>query len=137
MQLKISKFFKCDSHSIISSPAAHHNDDDLSNWDWENKQYYIFNTYRRTRQNPNPNPNPVASLSTIIGKPVVKNKKRSYVQFHLDFGQSDFLLRVCSTCGFQFTPGNEEDEKSHTRFHKRFTQGIQFRVISPFSNLYY
>ncbi|XP_004488778.1 protein CHROMOSOME TRANSMISSION FIDELITY 7-like isoform X2 [Cicer arietinum] len=126
MQLKISNFFKCPSNSTPTPTSLaydDHHDNDLSNWDWENKQHHILNTYRRTRNNPKP----VASPSTIIRKPVVKNKKRSYAQFHLDFGQSDFLLRACSTCGVEFTPGNVEDEKSHAQFHKRYTQGIQFR----------
>jgi hypothetical protein len=94
---------------------------------FENKQHHVFNTYHQTQKNPKP----VASTSTIIRKPVVKNKKRSYAQLHLEFGQSNFLLRACSTCGVQFAPGNVEDEKYHSQFHKRYTQGIQFRVTYP------
>jgi N-acetyltransferase len=139
MQLKINNFFKSPSGSTPApATAVDDGDDDLSNWDWENKQNCIINTYHRTRRNPNPNLNSIPSPSTVIEKPVVKNKKRSYAQFHLEFGQSDFLLRACSICSVEFTPGNVEDEKSHAQFHKQFTQGIQFRVInSPFSNLYY
>ena len=68
------------------------------------------------------------SESTIMGKTIIKNKKRSYAQFHLDFGQSDFLLHTCSTCGVKYAPGDAEDEKTHKEFHKNYTNGIQFKV---------
>lgn len=68
--------------------------------------------------------------STITGRTVVKNKKRNYAQFHLDFGQSDFLLHNCSTCGVKFAPGDAEDEKAHKEFHKNYTQGVTFKVHS-------
>ncbi|KAI3903308.1 hypothetical protein MKW98_031962, partial [Papaver atlanticum] len=55
------------------------------------------------------------------------NKKRSYVQFHLELGQSDFLLHTCSTCGFNYAIGDEGDEKVHKEFHKTYTHGIQFK----------
>ncbi|KHN02168.1 N-acetyltransferase ESCO2 [Glycine soja] len=112
MQSKISAFFK--STTSDSSSVSADNDDDLSIW--EKQQHHIINTY--TRRPPNPN---------AVIPSVVKNKKRSYAQFHLDFGQSDFLLRACSTCGINFTPGDPDDEKSHNHFHKSYTQGIQFR----------
>jgi len=117
MQSKISAFLRSTPDS--SSP---NNDHDLSTW--ENQQHHIINTYTRRRPNPDP--------GTSDPKPstLVKNKKRSYAQFHLDFGQSDFLLRSCSTCGIKFTPGDPQDEKSHNEFHKSYTQGIQFRVSS-------
>ena len=132
MQYKISAFFKPPSPSASASSVSlpHDNEDQLSTW--ENKQHHIFITYRkRTR----PNPNTVCSSSkpestTITGTTVVKNKKRSYAQFHLDFGQSDFLLRTCSTCGLKFTPGDADGEKSHKDFHKRYTHGVQFRVTT-------
>ena len=57
------------------------------------------------------------------------NKKRSYAQFHLELGQSDFLLHSCSTCGFKYAPGDEGDEKVHKEFHKNYTHGIQFKVL--------
>lgn len=66
--------------------------------------------------------------STISGKTVVKNKKRSYAQYHLDLGQSDFNFHSCSTCGFKFSPGHEDDEKSHKAFHKDYTHGVPFKV---------
>lgn len=139
MQSKLSKFFKSSSDSTpppAAAAAADDGDHDLANWNWENNQHHIINTYTRTRRNPNPIPSP----PTLNEKPiVVKNKKRSYAQFHLELGQSDFLLRACSTCGIEFTPGDVEDEKLHAQFHKRYTQGIQFRVTKlkfPFSDLY-
>lgn len=61
-------------------------------------------------------------------KIVVKNKKRNYAQYHLLFGQSDFLLHFCSTCGIKYARGDEDDEKSHNIFHKKYTCGIQFKV---------
>lgn len=65
---------------------------------------------------------------TISGSTVNKNKKRSYAQFHLELGQSDFLLRTCSACGIKYAPGDEEDEKSHMIFHKNYTHGVPFKV---------
>ncbi|KAE8676539.1 Protein CHROMOSOME TRANSMISSION FIDELITY 7 [Hibiscus syriacus] len=56
------------------------------------------------------------------------NKKRNYAQFHLELGQSNFLLHGCSTCGLKYSSGDEADEKNHTVFHKNFTLGIQFKV---------
>lgn len=66
----------------------------------------------------------------------VLNKKRSYAQFHLDLGQSDFLLRTCTTCGFKYAAGEEGDEKVHKTFHKDHTLGIQFKVLIKGGNLY-
>lgn len=66
--------------------------------------------------------------STSSGK--VLNKKRSYAQFHLDLGQSDFNLRTCNVCGVKYAPGEEGDEKEHRIFHKNYTQGVQFKVYS-------
>ncbi|GFS31126.1 protein CTF7 [Actinidia rufa] len=63
--------------------------------------------------------------STISSKNL--NKKRSYAQLYLDLGQSDFLLRTCSTCGFRYACGDEGDEKVHKDFHKDYTHGIQFK----------
>ncbi|MED6165720.1 hypothetical protein PIB30_102295, partial [Stylosanthes scabra] len=134
MQSKISSFFKSSSSSSSASasppkPLPHHNDDPLSAW--ENTRHHIFITYTKRTH---PNPNTASSSSSpstaaaITGTTVVKNKKRSYAQVHLDFGQSDFLLRTCSTCGFNFTPGDLDGEKSHNDFHKCYTQGIPFRV---------
>ena len=71
---------------------------------------------------------PKAMLPAVLGKTVVKNKKRSYAQFHLEFGQSDFVLHTCSTCGIKYVAGDEKDEKIHKGFHKDYTHGIQFKV---------
>ncbi|KAK8314040.1 hypothetical protein V6Z12_D01G147800 [Gossypium hirsutum] len=56
------------------------------------------------------------------------NKKRSYAQFHLELGQSDFLLHACSICGVKYPPRDEADERNHSIFHKNFTLGVQFRL---------
>lgn len=58
----------------------------------------------------------------------VLNKKRNYAQFHLELGQSDFLLHACKTCGFEYSKGDEGDEKVHKTFHKNYTHGIPFKV---------
>ncbi|RVW61457.1 Protein chromosome transmission fidelity 7 [Vitis vinifera] len=55
------------------------------------------------------------------------DKKRSYAQFHLELGQSDFLLHSCSTCGLKYSPGDEGDEQVHKAFHKNYNHGIQFK----------
>ncbi|PPD81430.1 hypothetical protein GOBAR_DD21637 [Gossypium barbadense] len=55
------------------------------------------------------------------------NKRRSYAQFHLELGQSDFLLHACSICGVKYSPGDEADERNHSIFHKNFTIGVQFK----------
>ena len=64
----------------------------------------------------------------VVKSEKVLNKKRKYAQYHLDLGQSDFLLRTCKTCGFKFAPGDEGDEKAHKEFHKNYTHGIGFKV---------
>ncbi|KAL0698160.1 hypothetical protein Bca4012_054282 [Brassica carinata] len=73
------------------------------------------------------------ALQECIGKPPRKgpktlNKKRSYTQFHLDLGQSDFLLRRCVECGATYAPGDDLDEKSHQSFHKEYMNGIPFKL---------
>jgi hypothetical protein len=73
--------------------------------------------------------NPFGNIRVLKPKSTInKNKKRSYAQFHLDLGQSDFTLRTCSTCGVKYAPGEEEDEKAHKAFHKVYTHGIPFKV---------
>ncbi|KAI4300558.1 hypothetical protein L6164_033925 [Bauhinia variegata] len=140
MQSKIGTFFKPSSVSAPKSveppPSTESDDDELAIW--ERKQYRFFNTYQRRHLSPNTGAAekeeitqmtkkalPVESI--ITGRTVIKNKKRSYAQFHLDFGQSDFLLRACSICGVKFSPGDAEDEKTHNEFHKNYTHGIQFK----------
>ncbi|XP_042455168.1 protein CHROMOSOME TRANSMISSION FIDELITY 7-like [Zingiber officinale] len=56
------------------------------------------------------------------------NKKRSYAQYHLELGQSDFLLRSYSVCGMMYAPGDESDEKLHGDFHKKYYEGIRFKA---------
>ncbi|CAO2831821.1 unnamed protein product [Amaranthus hypochondriacus] len=57
----------------------------------------------------------------------ILNKKRKYAQFHLELGQSDFLLHTCKICGIKYAKGDEIDEKVHTTFHKNYTHGIPFK----------
>ncbi|KAH7512247.1 protein CHROMOSOME TRANSMISSION FIDELITY 7 [Ziziphus jujuba] len=149
MQSKISAFFRSPSSSSSFSPAPKSpvpppiidaENDDLAIW--ENKDHQFFNTYSRRAPNlyrsdeepssqllKKPNSDNCFSKpeSTISGKTVIKNKKRSYAQFHLELGQSDFLLHTCSTCGIKYAPGDKEDEKAHKTFHKDYTHGIQFK----------
>lgn len=63
------------------------------------------------------------------------NKKRNYAQYHLELGQSDFLLHTCPTCQFKYACGDETDEKVHKEFHKNFCQGIAFKVSTLSSSL--
>nr|KJB31149.1 hypothetical protein B456_005G179000 [Gossypium raimondii]KJB31150.1 hypothetical protein B456_005G179000 [Gossypium raimondii] len=58
------------------------------------------------------------------------NKKRSYAQFHLELGQSDFLFHACSICGVKCSPGDEADERNHSIFHKNFSLGVQFKALA-------
>ncbi|XP_028547976.1 protein CHROMOSOME TRANSMISSION FIDELITY 7 isoform X2 [Dendrobium catenatum] len=55
------------------------------------------------------------------------SKKRRYEQYHLDFGQSDFILYSCSVCGLMYSRGVEEDERVHRKFHQDYDRGIQFK----------
>lgn len=71
----------------------------------------------------------VRSKQGTLSSGKVLNKKRSYAQYHLDFGQSDFNLRRCSTCWVKYAPGDEGDDKEHKIFHKNYTLGIQFKVV--------
>ncbi|KAL9230595.1 hypothetical protein vseg_005928 [Gypsophila vaccaria] len=60
-------------------------------------------------------------------KTTTTTKKRSYAQFHLELGQSDFLLHSCKVCGIKYAKGDEVDEKVHRNFHKNFTHGVSFK----------
>ncbi|KAH0434811.1 hypothetical protein IEQ34_026747 [Dendrobium chrysotoxum] len=69
------------------------------------------------------------------------SKKRRYEQYHLDFGQSDFILYSCSVCGLMYSRGVEEDERVHRKFHQDYDRGIQFKgwhneraVSDPWTN---
>ncbi|KAH7557098.1 hypothetical protein JRO89_XS11G0046200 [Xanthoceras sorbifolium] len=139
MQPKISAFFNPSSSSSNAPPLVSEvEDNELANW--EKKEHIIVNTYKRRA----PKSDGVSldgskeSLSGALKKPTsadlclkpqlkTLNKKRSYAQFHLELGQSDFLLHTCSTCGVKYAPGDEGDEKAHKTFHKDYTLGIQFK----------
>ncbi|KAJ4827084.1 hypothetical protein Tsubulata_013898 [Turnera subulata] len=150
MQSKISSFFKASSTSTDSSssssqsqnpppPVSADGDDELALW--ENTKHHFYNTYKRRT----PKLDTVDKRMDLLGKPnsedaglrpemsrisgKVLNKKRSYAQFHLDLGQSDFNFRECSTCGINYVPGDEGDEKEHKSFHKKYTHGIQFKIF--------
>ncbi|TVU15367.1 hypothetical protein EJB05_38885, partial [Eragrostis curvula] len=57
----------------------------------------------------------------------LRSKKRTYAQFHLELGQSDFLLHTCSVCGMMYARGNEDDEKVHKAYHKSYFEGVPFK----------
>ncbi|XP_041027844.1 protein CHROMOSOME TRANSMISSION FIDELITY 7-like isoform X1 [Juglans microcarpa x Juglans regia] len=136
MQSKISSFFKPSASVAPKSPIfrGHGQDDELTIW--EKKEHRFFNTYTRRAQKSH-------SVSETLKKPIcdnscfkpeskasgrpINNKKRSYAQFHLDLGQSDFNLHTCSTCGINYSPGERDDEKAHKAFHKDYTHGIPFK----------
>lgn len=62
----------------------------------------------------------------------IVNKKRSYAQYHLELGQSDFLLHQCAVCGMMYARGDIADEKSHKSYHKEFCEGLAFKVFALF-----
>ncbi|KAG6744966.1 hypothetical protein POTOM_051607 [Populus tomentosa] len=151
MQSKISSFFKSPSSSsppkCLQEDPPSFSDVDLAKW--QNSQHQFVNTYARRAapklilgdQRSEGNK---GQRSEVLPKPISKdpcskpeteacgkvlNKKRSYAQFHLDLGQSDFNLRTCSTCWVKYAPGDEGDEKEHKIFHKNYTHGIQFKVF--------
>ncbi|EXB38190.1 hypothetical protein L484_004095 [Morus notabilis] len=130
MQSKISTFFKSSSSFAAiewpePSPITGEEDElDV----WEKKQHQFSNTYSRRSRNPSSvekdeTENSQLAKKTVLddhfskpesstlGRLVVKNKKRSDAQFHLELGQSDFLLHTCTKCGVKYTPGAKEDEK--------------------------
>ncbi|KAJ1686227.1 hypothetical protein LUZ63_017617 [Rhynchospora breviuscula] len=57
----------------------------------------------------------------------VANKKRSYAQYHLELGQSDFILHHCAVCGMMYSRGDNDDEKAHKLYHKEYNEGIAFK----------
>ncbi|KAJ8431321.1 hypothetical protein Cgig2_013537 [Carnegiea gigantea] len=67
------------------------------------------------------------ALEIVGRKEKVLNKKRNYAQFHLELGQSDFLLHTCKICGIKYAKGDKADEKVHSTFHKNYTLGIPFK----------
>jgi hypothetical protein len=56
-------------------------------------------------------------------------KKRTYAQFHLELGQSDFVLHTCSVCGMMYARGNDDDEKVHKAYHRSYFEGVPFKVL--------
>lgn len=66
----------------------------------------------------------------------ILNKKRKYAQLYLEVGQSDFLLHTCKICGFKYAAGDKDDEKVHKSFHKNYTHGIPFKVITEHGILF-
>ncbi|XVF07549.1 hypothetical protein REPUB_Repub06bG0148600 [Reevesia pubescens] len=146
MQSKINSFFKPSSSSISiqpsNSPPVFSDDENDELATWEKSQHTIVNTYTRRSSKVQGNDKKKESSNEKFENPILENglsrkecgsngrilnKKRSYAQFHLELGQSDFLLHGCSTCGVKYAPGDESDEKNHSIFHKNFTLGIQFK----------
>ncbi|TYK25316.1 protein CHROMOSOME TRANSMISSION FIDELITY 7 [Cucumis melo var. makuwa] len=143
MQSKIGTFFKpTSSISSYRSPEPLNSNADDSDYGtlkiWEKAEHQYINTYkRRNVKSPQcvdsetktsvPDDSSGKSELALSTKIVVKNKKRSYAQYHLLFGQSDFLLHFCSTCGIKYARGDQDDEQSHKAFHKKYTCGIQFK----------
>ncbi|KAJ9693276.1 hypothetical protein PVL29_012147 [Vitis rotundifolia] len=157
MQTKISSFFKPSSapksppifddddddgdneptpFSDKEEPPIFGGDDEMLSF-WE-KEPEVVITYKRRASNPDREKIETDGdlIAETMKKPIVVdsplpsrtlNKKRSYAQFHLELGQSDFLLHSCSTCGLKYAPGDEGDEQVHKAFHKNFTHGIQFK----------
>ncbi|KAL4560623.1 hypothetical protein LXL04_032776 [Taraxacum kok-saghyz] len=146
MQAKINSFFKSCSSSTtqtetLDSPHSHL--ENLSDEEDFTKEPEIPVIYTRRVSN---NCKGKDSKELHSGEQLmisksknVLNKKRKYAQFHLDLGQSDFLLHTCKTCKFKFAPGDEGDERVHKEFHKNYSHGIGFkgwrneRVISMHS----
>ncbi|KAJ4970066.1 hypothetical protein NE237_003165 [Protea cynaroides] len=136
MQAKISAFFKPSTTKISDPPQLFSPIED----ELELKAPEISITYKRRAPKADPCSNsqqteetPV-DLNSVVStvKPAcmlgqILNKKRSYAQFHLELGQSDFLLHTCYICGLKYARGEEGDEKVHKAFHKKYTQGIQFK----------
>lgn len=55
-------------------------------------------------------------------------QRRIIGQYFLDLGQKNFSRIQCSVCGLMYARGQENDEMLHKAFHRRQTQGIQFKV---------
>ncbi|KAF5473936.1 hypothetical protein F2P56_005883 [Juglans regia] len=144
MQSKISSFFKPSASIGPKSLISDGDDDDDELTYWEKKEHHFFSTYSRRAQKPHSESSTLGSVSqtlkkpicddsclkpqsTASGRPINKKKKRSYAQFHLDLGQSDFILHTCSECGLKYAAGEEDDEKAHKAFHRDYTHGIPFK----------
>ncbi|KAF8395463.1 hypothetical protein HHK36_019409 [Tetracentron sinense] len=142
MQAKISAFFK---PSVPQNPNPPLIFDEIEDGSLSGKKEpEILITYKRRDPNTDPSHSnerdgqqirETSKHSNSMDRPLkpvpisgrILNKKRSYAQFHLEVGQSDFLLHTCSICGLKYACGEEGDEKVHTEFHKKYTWGIQFK----------
>ncbi|KAL9288763.1 Protein CHROMOSOME TRANSMISSION FIDELITY 7 [Arabidopsis thaliana] len=130
MQAKINSFFKPSSSSSIAASVTTDTDDGLAVW--ENNRNAIVNTYQRRSAITERSEVLKGCIEKTLKKgssSVPKNhkKKRNYTQFHLELGQSDFLLRHCAECGAKYAPGDELDEKNHQSFHKDYMYGLPFK----------
>ncbi|XP_010438046.1 PREDICTED: protein CHROMOSOME TRANSMISSION FIDELITY 7-like isoform X2 [Camelina sativa] len=135
MQAKINSFFKPSSSSSSSTIAASvtttsDTDDDLAVW--EQNRNVIVNTFQRRSAIPDRSEVLKKGSSSSSSSYAPKNlkKKRSYTQFYLELGQSDFLLRHCDVCGIKYAPGDESDEKNHHDFHKGWLNEKAFTMPS-------
>lgn len=68
----------------------------------------------------------------IASPPITKKQKKTEesakkVQTCLDLGQSDFQKK-CPECGMFYSPGNEEDEKIHKKFHLEKSKAQQLSL---------
>ncbi|KAJ0973347.1 hypothetical protein J5N97_021306 [Dioscorea zingiberensis] len=114
-QRKISAFFKPSDLKTLEQPLQPKGEFDLQ----RNSIDY------REKEELNLEPAKPGSKRTASKK--ILNKKRSYAQYHLELGQSDFLLHTCNVCGLMYARGEEDDEKVHKEFHKEYYEGIRFK----------
>ncbi|XP_068655502.1 protein CHROMOSOME TRANSMISSION FIDELITY 7 [Aristolochia californica] len=149
MQSKISTFFK-PSQPKVADESFFAEDFDKDLLPMEDKKQEILVTYKRRIPNTTSKRNDYdrseicgqvgelhgnqsepssasdsPSASPSMGR--ILNKKRRYAQYHLELGQSDFLLHTCSICGIKYTRGDNMDEKVHDAFHKNYSEGVQFK----------
>ncbi|CAN1133932.1 Protein CHROMOSOME TRANSMISSION FIDELITY 7 [Linum perenne] len=120
MQSKLSSFFKpCSSSPPKPSSSSYPSSCDVTTYSRKQRRESAGEAELR------PVAKPVSGETSGTGRDL--NKKRSYAQLYLEFGQSDFNFRNCSACGWNYSPGDEKDEKDHNVFHRDYTRGIQFR----------
>ena len=68
------------------------------------------------------------------------SSRKKLHQTYLDLGQKNFGHVTCKVCGMVYIPGQDWDEKLHTRFHKQFFAGVAFqgwrkeRVVAEYSD---
>ncbi|KAI4330419.1 hypothetical protein MLD38_028709 [Melastoma candidum] len=137
MQPKIDHFFKKPIPASANLPPPGL-DDELGLW--ESKRHVMNQIFKRRHgklpefeatgdANKQSIPSGFLSPERSGGGCTVINptNKRSYAQLHLEFGQSDFLMRSCSECGMMYSPGDDGDDKAHLEFHKKYTHGIRLK----------